>query len=489
MKRASLPFLFLVFLSLLALFWPATGPPPPTNGEIHAGDTAWMLTASALVLLMTPGLSFFYGGMVSFRNVVSTMFQSIVSLGMISLLWVLVGFSLAFGDDLGGMGLIGDPRTFFLFHNVSESTFRLGRDPATAVGFSIPLLLFAMFQLKFAVIAPALFTGSFAERVRFSSYLLFMTLFSLLIYSPLAHMTWHPDGLLFRWGVKDFAGGTVVHISAGLAALAGAMVLGPRNSHREKDVHAPANIPYVLLGTGLLWFGWFGFNAGSAGGANGLAALAFATTNTASASAMLGWIFFDWMLGKKPSALGGCIGAVVGLVAITPAAGFVTVPQSIFIGLSASVISNLAVGYRTRSAIDDTLDVFPCHGLGGMVGMVMTGVFAKDVGLWYGHTTIFVYHLIALVIVSVFAFAGSYGLYQLVNRVIPLRVSPEEELDGLDLTQHGETAIGESLLGLFRSNGNGFVVGIGADNGHDHGHSHDHDQVPQGSLLIEPGTP
>lgn len=481
MKRASAPFLLLVLLSVLALFWPATGAPPPTNGDIHFGDTAWMLTASGLVLLMTPGLSFFYGGMVSFRNVVSTMFQSIVSLGMISLLWVLVGFSLAFGDDLGGMGLIGDPRTFFLFHNVSETTFRLGRDPATAVGYSIPLLLFAMFQLKFAVIAPALFTGSLAERVRFSAYLLFMTLFSLLIYSPLAHMTWHPDGLLFRWGVKDFAGGTVVHISAGLAALAGALILGPRKSHREKDIHTPANIPYVLLGTGLLWFGWFGFNAGSAGGANGLAALAFATTNTASASAMLGWIFLDWMLGKKPSALGGCIGAVVGLVAITPAAGFVTVPQSIFIGLTASVISNLAVGFRTRSTIDDTLDVFPCHGLGGMVGMVLTGVFAKDEGLWYGQTSLFVYHLIALAIVSVFAFVSSYALYLLVNQIIPLRVSPEEELDGLDLTQHGETAIGESLLGLFRTNGIGIV------NGNGHGNGNGRANAPHGALGIESG--
>jgi Amt family ammonium transporter len=459
MKRAYAPFLSLVVLSALALFVPATGTAPPTNGDVNMGDTAWMLTASAFVLLMTPGLSFFYGGMVSFRNVVSTMLQSVVALGVISLLWVLVGFSLAFGNDIGGV--IGDPRTFFLFHHVSETTFKLGGNPETAVGFTIPLLVFAMFQLKFAIITPALITGSFAERVRFSAYLLFMTLFSLLIYCPLAHMTWHPDGLFFKWGVKDFAGGTVVHMSAGMAALAGAMVLGQRKVHREKETHTPANIPYVLLGTGLLWFGWFGFNAGSAGGANGLAALAFATTNTASAAAMLGWIFFDWMMGKKPSALGACIGAVVGLVAITPAAGFVTVGQSIFIGLAASVISNLAVSFRTRTAIDDTLDVFPCHGLGGMVGMVMTGIFAKaakadgsDAGLWYGQTTTFTYHMIALVMVSAFAFIGSYVLYQLVNLVIPLRVTAEEEQDGLDITQHGELAIGSSLLGLFRANGN-----------------------------------
>ncbi len=251
------------------------------GGPINPADVAWMLTATALVLLMTPGLSFFYGGMVSSRNVISTMLQSVIAMAVISILWVVVGFSLAFGDSLGGV--IGDPRTFFMFRGVGTGTH-------PALSPTIPLLLFAMFQLKFAIITPALITGSFAERVRFSSYLAFMILFSLLIYAPLAHMTWHPDGFLRKLGVLDFAGGTVVHMSAGFAALAGALYLGRRRSHLHGEKHAPANIPYVILGTGLLWFGWFGFNAGSALGATESAVLAFATTNTASAAAALAWI-------------------------------------------------------------------------------------------------------------------------------------------------------------------------------------------------------
>ena len=436
MNRATpIPFLLLAIFAVVALLPFGGSPMTPGAAKIDSGDTAWMMTASALVLLMTPGLSFFYGGMVSFKNVVSTMLQSVIALGVISLVWVVVGFSLAFGNDLGGMHIVGDPRTFWMFDGVGSETHALSP--------TIPLLVFAMFQLKFAIITPALITGSFAERVRFSSYLLFMILFSLIIYCPLAHMTWHPEGLLFKWGVKDFAGGTVVHMSAGWAALAGAMILGRRKAHVEKVAHAPANIPFVLLGTGMLWFG---FNAGSALAANGAAATAFATTNTASAAAMLGWIFFDWMKGVKPSALGACIGAVVGLVAITPAAGFVTVRESILIGLVASVVSNVAVHLRTKSTLDDTLDVFPCHGLGGMVGMIFTGIFAADVGLKTGKTETFLYHLVALVIVSVFAFVGSYILYKVTDLIIPLRVTVDQELEGLDLSQHGETALGLELL-------------------------------------------
>ncbi|GIW87626.1 MAG: ammonia channel protein [Isosphaeraceae bacterium] len=465
MKKTPIPFLLLAALALAALFLKGSSAAPEANGEVNAGDTAWMLTASALVLLMTPGLSFFYGGMVRYKNVVSTMLQSVIALGIISLLWVVVGFSLAFGDSIGG--IIGNPLTFFMFQNVGDATAKLGSTGGLAL--SVPLLVFAMFQLKFAIITPALITGSFAERVRFSAYLLFMCLFSLVIYCPLAHMTWHPDGLFFQWGVKDFAGGTVVHMSAGLAALAGAIVLGQRTSHRKQEAHPPANIPYVLLGTGMLWFGWFGFNAGSAVAASGLAASAFATTNTASAAAMLGWIFFDWMRGVKPSALGACIGAVVGLVAITPAAGFVTVPHSIFIGLVAGVISNLAVQLRTKSKLDDTLDVFPCHGVGGMVGMIMTGIFAVegtnadgtpkgDAGLFYGQFAQFIGQCKALVIVAVFSFVASLILYKLVDLIIPLRVTEEEEELGLDLTQHGEKAVS---LGSLLANGNGHAHGNG----------------------------
>jgi Amt family ammonium transporter len=340
-----------------------------------------------------------------------------------------VGFSLAFGESV--YGLIGDPRTFFMFTRVGAATH-------PDFGPTIPLILFALFQLKFAIITPALITGSFAERVRFSSYLLFMCLFSVFIYSPLAHWTWHPEGFLHKLGVLDFAGGTVVHMSAGFAALAGAMVLGRRNAHRNGESHTPANIPFVILGTGMLWFGWFGFNAGSALSASGQAAMAFATTNTASASAALAWIFFDRMRGHKPSALGACVGAVVGLVAITPAAGYVSIGESIFIGTCASVVSNLMVHWKNASTLDDTLDVFPCHGVGGMVGMLMTGLFAKDVGLTSGHAATFLVHCGALVFVAAFSFGGSYVLYKITDFIIPLRVSTEQEEIGLDLSQHGE---------------------------------------------------
>ncbi len=401
-------------------------PDSSSTAAIDKADTAWMIVATAFVLFMTPGLSFFYGGMVTLKNVISTMLQSFIALGVISLLWYLVGFSLAFGDSWHG--LIGNPLTYFAFQGVNLN-------PHPVLSPTFPFLLFALFQLKFAIITPALITGSFAERVKFTSYLIFMCLFSLLIYCPLAHWTWHPDGFLRQWGVLDFAGGTVVHMSAGFAALAGAAMLGKR----ENKFHQPANIPFIILGTGMLWFGWFGFNAGSALAANGLAVQAFATTNFASASAMMTWVLFDALVGRKISAMGACIGAVVGLVAITPAAGFVNLGQSIFIGFSAAIISNLAVYYKQRTSLDDTLDVFPCHGVGGIVGMLMTGVFAKDIGLYYGATELFKNHLLALVIVSVFSFGGSFLLFKLTELITRMRVSTHEERLGLDISQHSET--------------------------------------------------
>src|SRR5216117_344314 len=408
---SALPFLLLAAASLAGGFF-RTAPQTVVGGPMNSGDVAWMLTATGLVLLMTPGLSFFYGGMVRTKNVVSTMLQSFVAMAAISILWIVVGFSLAFGDSVHG--LIGDPRTFFMFTRVGALTH-----PDLAP--TIPLVLFALFQLKFAIITPALITGSFAERVRFTSYLLFMCLFSIFIYSPLAHWTWSPEGFLHKMGVLDFAGGTVVHMSAGFAALAGAMVLGRRRTHQAGEPHTPANIPVVILGTGMLWFGWFGFNAGSAPSASGQAAMAFETTNTASAAAALAWIFFDGMRGHKPSALGACVGAVVGLVAITPAAGYVSIGASIFIGTCASVVSNLVVHWRSKSTLDETLDVFPCHGVGGMVGMLMTGIFAKDVGLTSGHAYTFFLHCGALVFVAAFSFGGSYVLYKVTDLIIPLR--------------------------------------------------------------------
>ncbi len=443
--KKPIPFILLAIVAVLAFLPLGAAATAKPGDPLNSGDTAWLITASALVLLMTPGLSFFYGGMVGFKNVVSTMLQSVIALGVISLVWVAVGFGLAFGDDIGGLGIIGNPMTFWMFNGVGGDTAALGA--ASGMKLTIPLLVFSMFQLKFAIITPALITGSFAERVRFSSYLLFMVLFSLIIYCPLAHATWHPDGLFFGWGVKDFAGGTVVHMSAGWAALAGALILGRRKAHVHGHEHIPANVPFVLLGTGMLWFGWFGFNAGSALKANGDAAIAFATTNTASAAAMLGWIFFDWLMGKKPSALGACIGAVVGLVAVTPAAGFVTVAQSITIGLVASVISNLAVHLRTKSTLDDTLDVFPCHGVGGMTGMIFTAIFAAlPADGSVTRMSLMIAHGKALVLVSVFAFVGSFILYKITDLIIPLRVTPEQEDEGLDLSQHGETALGAEIF-------------------------------------------
>lgn len=432
--KKFLPFGVLVLVVVLALIKPSVDVVTNGTGKIDTGDTAWLLTSTALVLLMTPGLAFFYGGMVSKKNVLSTMLQSFVCMGVITVIWVVFGFSLAFGDSVGGF--FGNPSTFFMMKGMlGNATWKLAP--------TIPLVLFAMFQLKFAVITPALITGAFAERIRFNSYLIFLCLFMIIIYAPLAHAVWHPDGILAKAGVLDFAGGTVVHMSAGWAALASALYL----KQRTHQAHAPARISYVLLGTGLLWFGWFGFNAGSALGANALASTALATTTTASAAAALGWIFFDMLQGKKPSTMGACIGAVVGLVAITPAAGFVTIPHSLIIGIVASVVSNLVVLWRSRTQIDDTLDVFPCHGVGGMVGMLLTAVFAHTNvnsgnatgnGLYYGGTHLFLMHLIALVAVSVFAFVGSMVLLKVTDLISPLRVTAEEEIAGLDVSQHGE---------------------------------------------------
>ncbi len=421
----------LVIAALLGVVIPS-GLGGQNYSNLNSGDTAWMLTATGLVLLMTPGLAFFYGGMVHPKNIISTMLQSYIAMGIVSVLWVIVGFSIAFGDSVGaeGFGLFGNPATYFMFRGVGGGT-----DPNLAPTF--PLAVFAMFQLKFAIITPALFTGSFAGRVRFRAYMLFMCLFVIFIYAPLAHWTWHPNGFLRNWGVLDFAGGTVVHMSAGFAALAGAIFLG-RRKDANKEIK-PANIPYILLGAGMLWFGWFGFNAGSALAADSVAATALVNTNTASAAAMLTWIFFDAAKGKKPSAVGAAIGLVVGLVAITPAAGFVNVGSSIFIGVIAAIISNYAITLRTKSMLDDTLDVFPAHGMGGIVGMLATAIFANDVGLIHGHITTFLYHLLALVIVSVFTFGGSLLMYKITDLIVPMRISPHGEKIGLDISQHDES--------------------------------------------------
>jgi len=436
------PFAVLAIIAILALFVPLH--PNFDEGKYNSSDIAFILVATALVFLMTPGLAFFYGGMVHRKNVLSTMIKSVVAAGVISVLWVTVSFSLAFGESING--LIGNPLTYLFFQGVNSG-------PSWSLAPTIPLTLFALFQLMFAIITPGLVVGAVAERIRFTSYILFIVLFALFVYSPLAHWTWHPEGILFKMGVLDFAGGTVVHISAGMAALAGALVLKRRRSHQDHQEVPPANIPYVLIGTGLLWFGWFGFNAGSALGANSLAVSAFATTNIAAGAAGLSWMFFDVARGKKPSVLGFCIGAVVGLVAITPGAGFVSIPSSIFIGAAAAVVSNLAVVWKSKTSLDDTLDVFPCHGVGGIVGMLLTGIFATKTvnaggvdGLLYGNPAFFFTQLKGVLIVAIFSFVVSFLIFKLINVVQPIRVTSEEEEAGLDASQHDEKYFQGTLI-------------------------------------------
>lgn len=424
-KRWIVLMAILIVISVMGLFAPEQPELWTVDSNVNNADVAWMITATIFVLMMTPGLSLFYGGMVRQKNVISTILQSFIAMGVISIIWVVFGFSLAFGDDIGSF--VGNPATFFMFDGVGAKT-----DPLLAP--TIPLALFALFQMKFAIITPSLITGSFAERVRFSGYLVFMMLFCIFVYCPLAHWTWHPDGFLRQMGVVDFAGGIVVHASSGVAALAGAIFLGKRTE--QNSTHVPANIPFVILGAAMLWLGWFGFNAGSSLAANGVAVKAFLNTNTASATAMMAWVVFDCLRGRKPSAMGAAIGAVVGLVAITPSAGFVTVGESIFIALVTTIVCNVAVYWKNHTSVDDALDVFPTHGVGGILGTVLTGVFVH--GLIDGHWDVFFIHILAVIIVCVYTFVVTYALYWLTNKMIPMRVSANSERIGLDISQHDE---------------------------------------------------
>ena len=445
--KAIIPFIVLVAIALAAAFIaPEADYIPDLKNPYVTSDMVWVLISTALVFLMTPGLAFFYGGMVNRKNVISTMIKSVVAAGVVGVLWIVIGFSLSFGDSIHGF--IGDPRTFLFFKGVKAHAPWVGAP-------TIPLTLFSLFQLMFAIITPGLVVGAVAERIRFTSYVVFIVLFSLLVYAPVAHWSWHPDGFLAKMGAWDFAGGTVVHITAGCAALAGAMVLKRRKSHEERAEIPPANVPYVLIGTGLLWFGWFGFNAGSALSGSPLAVNAFGTTNTAAAAGGLAWMFFDVLKGKKPSVLGFCIGAVVGLVAITPGAGYVGIPQSILIGVIGAIISNMAVSIKQKSRLDDTLDVFPCHGIGGMVGMLLTGVFASKIvhgipggpnGWAYGDFSFFVTQFKAMSIVVIYSFTVSFLIFKFINLVLPMRVSAADEEEGLDASQHDEKYLQGTLL-------------------------------------------
>jgi Amt family ammonium transporter len=441
--RQIFPFIAVALFAITSLFFYPTEV-AVSLAEYNTGDITWVLISTALVFLMTPGLAFFYGGMVNRKNVISTMIKSFVATGIISVLWISVGYGMSFGHSISG--LIGDPLSHLFYKGVISGKPWFG-------GPTIPLSLFAIFQLMFAIISPALVVGALAERIKFLSYALFIVLFALFIYFPVCHWAWHPDGILFKMGVLDFAGGTVVHITAGCAALAGAIVLKRRKSHLEKKEEHPANVPYVLIGTGLLWFGWFGFNGGSALGANILGVNAFTTTNLSAGTAGLAWMFFDILKGKKPSVTGFCLGAVVGLVAITPGAGFVGIPHSAFIGFIAAIISNLAVSLRSKSSLDDTLDVFPCHGIGGIMGMLLTGVFASKVanplgadGLFFGNWDFFFTQFKGMVLVSTYSFVVAWIIFKLINLINPIRVSEDEEEMGLDSTQHGENYVQGTLL-------------------------------------------
>jgi ammonium transporter, Amt family len=402
---------------------------------MNSGDTAWLLVATALVMVMLPGLALFYGGLVRRKNVLSTIMHSFFGLALVSVVWVLVGFSLAFGPDVGGLGLIGG-LDFVGFIGV-------GLEPSEVYGPTIPFVLFAAFQLMFAAITPALITGAFAERKRFGAFVLFTVLWSILVYSPVAHWVWSADGWLYRLGALDFAGGTVVHATSGVSALVVALLIGRRVAGPEGM--EPHDLPMTVLGAGLLWFGWFGFNAGSALAANGLAANALLVTNTAAAAATVTWVLASYVHRRKVSVLGAACGAVAGLVAVTPASGFVTAGGALVIGLAVGAICYSATLLRERLRIDDALDVFAVHGVGGTFGAIATGVFATTAinafpGLIDGNPAQVVTQLVGVGATIAYAVIATFVIVRVVDVVLGLRVGAHEEEVGLDLSVHGEVA-------------------------------------------------
>jgi len=406
---------------------------------LNSGDIAWVTAATALVMIMTPALGFFYGGLVRRKNLVSTIVQCLAIFAVVSLVWALWGYSLALGPSVSGfIGSLAD----LGLNNV-------GTAPNPGYSSTIPELLYFAFQLKFAAITPALIIGAFAERIRFKALLIYIVLWTTFIYAPIAHWNWAVGGILKDLGVVDFAGGLVVHTAAGCSALAAALVVGRREGITPNKEVRPNNIPYVILGAAILWFGWFGFNAGSALAADVLAVNALVVTNLAAAAAAVSWMITDWVRKGKPSAVGISVGAVCGLVAITPASGYVGPMPSIIIGLAAGIICNYVASWRGRTKLDDSLDVFACHGAGGIWGTIATGLFASTAvnalgpnGLFYGNPALLGIQALAVVIVAVFAFTGSYVLLRVINIFTPVRVSSKEEDAGLDMSQHGEEAYG-----------------------------------------------
>ncbi len=407
---------------------------------IDTGDTAWVITATALVMLMTPALGFFYGGLVRRKNLVATIVQCLAAFSVVSLAWAIWGYSNTFGPpvDLFGHGVIGNFSDVFLMN--------VGAAPNPNYSAFIPQLLYFAFQLKFAAITPALIIGAFAGRIRFKSLLIFLVGWMTFVYVPIAMWIWNPGGWLHQLGLVDFAGGLVVHTSAGVSAVAAAIVIG-RRSEDETRAARPNNVPYVILGTALLWFGWFGFNAGSALAADSVAVDALVTTNLAAAAGGVSYMLVDWVRRGRPSAVGMAVGAVCGLAAVTPAAGYVTPMASIVIGLVAGILCNYIANWRARTTLDDSLDVFACHGGGGMWGTIATGLFATTAvnaagpnGLFYGNPHQELVQLLGVVVVASFAFVGSYILLRVINVFSPLRVGPEEENAGLDASEFGEEA-------------------------------------------------
>src|SRR5881296_2051510 len=402
---------------------------------ISAGDTAWVLASSALVLLMTVGLACFYGGLVRSKNSLNTMMMSIVAMAAISVQWVVIGYSLSFAPGSGWLGGLD----WVLFRHV-------GGVPNPAYAATIPQHAHAIYQAMFAIITPALISGAIVERMRFRAYLAFLVLWSTLVYAPLAHWVWGAGGWLQKMGALDFAGGTVVHISAGVSALVAARFLGPRRDFRRVPL-SPHNVPLVLIGAGLLWFGWFGFNAGSALAANGLAALAFTNTNTAAATALVAWVCLDLLRTGKATAVGAATGLVVGLVGITPAAGFVTPPASLVIGVLCAFVSYFAIQRRSHSRLDDSLDVFSCHGLAGVAGALLTGVFATKLanpaggdGWLAGNFAQMGVQLVAVLAAIAIAAVGTAVIMAVVNATLGAKAGVKEQLTGLDLSEHGEEA-------------------------------------------------
>jgi Amt family ammonium transporter len=432
MYKFVLPAILVILLLAVPVLADETAPAP----KVDSGDTAWVLMSAALVMLMTPGLAFFYGGLVRRKNYLSVLMQCFIVLAALSIQWVLFGYSLAFAPSDGFWGGF----KWFGLNGV-------GLEPYAGYSATIPHQAFMIFQAMFAIITPALIIGAFAERMKFSAFLIFMLLWATFVYDPIAHWVWGVGGWLRNLGALDFAGGTVVHINAGIAALVTSLVIGKRTCY-VKNATAPHNLPFSILGAALLWFGWFGFNAGSALGANGLAVNAFVVTNTAAAAAAISWALLDWIFNGKPTMLGTISGAVAGLVAITPAAGFVGVGAAIAIGLLVSVFCFIAVGIiKHKFGYDDSLDAFGVHGIGGIWGALATGLFASKAinsaganGLFAGNGRQFLVQLAAVAVTVVYAFIGTLILYKVVDAVIGVRVAEEEEAIGLDLTQHNERA-------------------------------------------------